>query len=493
MLIGPGAFQQDSGIAIKRVAELQTYTAASHAGQVIKVSDLAEAPNSFTWAYSVNGTWKSVYQQAIISYDPIAPTAMRVASLDNYVANASATPGTTGGYIALPFETGFDQSTANVADSNWMKRSSAPQTTVFGSEAIGNGYTILQAAIEMNGVSVPVYWSGSRSVAVTDGQAIALSDDILASAFGYANGIIPKGTKGWIKFETRLPSTASKIAITDRYMPIYDAANATAAQARAWQSISFDPAVTTLSSIDAVGAVRTVSGTATTQNKWKNPVLMGRPVDANAPCNCYIGDSETAGYSDDLQPAVLGVGYPGGIQLALTAAQRIPGMNFGAVGWKTLNSKPDARTGPWMKYFKTATVMLGTNDFDGAGVTATGVYNDLTAVINEVKAQGIPKVAVLKVPPRTSGTYATEGAQTTHPAYVQGGIVDQHNALIDAAGFDLVVDLSSVKGTVDPRKWYSGSGAPWTGDGIHGTRLMQRNRMGSELATALKSFFGIAA
>lgn len=188
----------------------------------------------------------------------------------------------------------------------------------------------------------------------------------------------------------------------------------------------------------------------------------------------------------------LNIRYPDGIQLSLPAAKRIPGMNFRAVGWKALNRKPDARTGPWMKYFKTATLMIGTNDFDGAGVTAAGVYNDLMSVVTEVKAQGIPKVAVLKVPPRTTGTYTTD-TQTTHAAYVQGGVVDQHNAMLDAAGLDLVVDMVSVKGTVDIRKRYAGSGSPWTSDGIHGVRLMQRNRMGAELITAFLSFFGIAA
>lgn len=487
--IGAGS----GGGVSKVLADLKTYKAADHAGQVIKVSDVAESPNTFTWAYSVSGTWKSVYLGTVISYDPIAPTALRVASLYNVVSNGSVSTGAeTDGYIAMPFIVGNDQSTVSLGDYNFMKRSSAP-ATVFGSETIGNSYMILQAAIEMNGYSNPVYFSGARSYLVADGLAEIVSDDILASKFGFANGIIPAGTKGWIKFETRLPSTTAKIGITDKYMPIFNDANAGTGQGSVWQSISYNPANTSLSSIDAVGAVRTVTGTAgTVQNKWKNPVLLGRPVNANAPSNFFNGDSETAGYSDDLQPAIQGVGYSGGIQLTLTTAQKIPCLNFGAVGWLTLNSKPDDRVGAWLKYCKTATVMLGTNDFDAAGVNPTTVYNSLVSVVNEMKTRGAQKVAVLKVPPRTTGTYATEAAQTTHTNYLAGAAVDQHNALIDAAGFDLVIDLTSTRGT-DTRKWYSGSGAPWTGDGIHGTRLMQRNRMGAEASTKLFSFFGIAA
>lgn len=489
LLIGSG------GGVSKLLADLKAYKAADHAGQVIKVSDVAEAPNTFTWAYSVNGTWKSVYQQTIISYDPITPTALRVASLYNVVSNGSVSTGAeTDGYIAMPFIVGNDQSTVSLGDYNFMKRSSAP-ATVFGSETIGNSYMILQAAIEMNGYSSPVYFSGARSYLVADGLAEIVSDDILANKFGFANGIIPAGTKGWIKFETRLPSTTAKIGITDKYMPIFNDANAGTGQGSVWQSISYNPANTSLSSIDAVGAVRTVTGTAgTVQNKWKNPILLGRPVNANAPSNFYNGDSETAGYSDDLQPAILGTGYPGGIQLALAAGKKMPSLNFAAVGWMTLNSKPDDRVGAWLKYCKTCTVMLGTNDLTATTTDAQTLFNSLSSVVAEMKSRAGSgsKCAVLKVPPRTTGSLATEDAQAIYSTYVSGGVNDQYSALIDAAGFDLVIDLASTRGT-DTRKWYSGSGAPWTGDGIHGTKTMQRNRMGPEALTKLSTFFGIAA
>lgn len=59
-----------SGYTQKTLAELQTYTAAAHLGQVIQVTDRAEAPNTFTWAYSVGTTWKSVYTQTVVSSDP---------------------------------------------------------------------------------------------------------------------------------------------------------------------------------------------------------------------------------------------------------------------------------------------------------------------------------------------------------------------------------------------------------------------------------------
>lgn len=55
----------------KTLADLQTFLAAENPGQVVKVTDRVDAPNTFTWAYSTGKTWKSVYTQEVVSTDPI--------------------------------------------------------------------------------------------------------------------------------------------------------------------------------------------------------------------------------------------------------------------------------------------------------------------------------------------------------------------------------------------------------------------------------------
>lgn len=113
MELNAGAFPKPgaggSGAAEKLLADLQAYKAADHPGQVVKVTDRPESPNTYTWAYSSGSTWKSVYTQAVISTDPAAgwdgkPLNNKMAELGHsFIANGQYS---TDGYRSYGVATG---------------------------------------------------------------------------------------------------------------------------------------------------------------------------------------------------------------------------------------------------------------------------------------------------------------------------------------------------------------------------------------------------
>lgn len=162
-----------SGAVEKTTAELQTYTASGHAGQVIKVTDRAETPNAFTWAYSTGTTWKSVYTQTTISTDPAPawnglPSGNIMTELGHsFIANGQQ-GATSDGYRSYGVATGAADDSGQVI----RRIGTAGAFGNGGDDTLQIGVRVDAAISAAKGGTVYV-WNGINDDALTVEQTIA--------------------------------------------------------------------------------------------------------------------------------------------------------------------------------------------------------------------------------------------------------------------------------------------------------------------------------
>lgn len=160
-----------------------------------------------------------------------------------------------------------------------------------GDQNPGNTTTIVSATLIhiSSGQYAPIYWGGSRTVTATNGQVKINSDDILPSAFPAltAGGIFPNAEQFAIKCVVKTPTGGN--------LPVGRFAAETGAQA-----ITFDAAVTTISTTDASGQF-TATGVATVvSTKGFGLVLEGPFVTGDPMTLVGVGDSIVEGVGSTL-------------------------------------------------------------------------------------------------------------------------------------------------------------------------------------------------
>jgi lysophospholipase L1-like esterase len=225
------------------------------------------------------------------------------------------------------------------------------------------------------------------------------------------------------------------------------------------------------------------------RNAGWHPIVIGRAASSSSKAISAIGDSITAGVGDTLQAN--GMGW---FQRAIKKFSANPGsINFGVAASFTDAGSTDSRILNLITKYTPdgVSVFYGTNDllFPASGVTASTVKAKIDNRVALIKAAGITKVSVSKLIACTTSTnnFADEAGQTaTNAQWILGGPVQQLNALIDAAGYDLLVNNTTIIG-VDPSKWKALN----TDEGLHPNALGHDNKATSN-ATAMEAFFNAA-
>lgn len=321
----------------------------------------------------------------------------------------------------------------------------------------GNSFTIVDAALqnEAGTISVPVYFGGSRSKVINDGDIDIKTDPIYALSFGLP--YYARNSVFYLKFKVLLPSAGANLPWGENYTP-YGTIHKVD-----W----FNSATTTPSSTDAIGNYTVSSGLAfTAGTNSVKPMCLGRPLNDNG-SYITIGDSISEGLNDTDTNAV-GKGFFKRATRSASNDDYLPSLNFGVHGIVCSTQNGSTYTRTYMKYAKYAVLELGTNGIDTIPL-ATHQTN-FSGLINNLRAVSVKKIIVQKLLARTTSTdsWATEVNQTPYSAaWDTGGMYEQINAWYDtllAGGtIDYINDRSSVVSNSDTRFWKAG----YTNDGIH--------------------------
>jgi len=148
----------------------------------------------------------------------------------------------------------------------------------------GNAVTIESVALEsanvhMSNQSVPMTFSGGRSIVLANGDVNIKTDEVLPAAFGVSSFV--QGDLFYIKIMWSVASAGHKIPVARRYNENNNLLMNGTVTFRSW---TYDPAVTTPSSIDSVNvwtSTPTVTGTAATpitSQVGPCPIIIGRLV-----------------------------------------------------------------------------------------------------------------------------------------------------------------------------------------------------------------------
>lgn len=343
---------------------------------------------------------------------------------------------------------------ASGAVSRLVVSFSAPYMKNDGSTALldlPNNLPIESAALEMNGASVPVTFFGGvfRDRTILADDVDIQADEILPAAFGLTE--FAPGQKLYVRVKFLHP------AGVDGFTPFSERRTESDAGA---QYLVFDPAATTVSSVDGTGPFTITGAAPVSQTRGYSPILLGEFVGAGVALVAR-GDSITVGEVDDLtQPN--GNGW---FQRMAKLFSTPPAtLNLARSGAKSAAATADPRLTALYSYAHAGVILYGTNDFGATGtdaLTAT-VLDNIATIASQMRARGVAVVGLVKLPPRTTGTFATEAGQTVPAGWGAGSRPIAFNAALDSGPGDFVVPMNSVRGT-NVYKWPAGT----SHDGVH--------------------------
>jgi lysophospholipase L1-like esterase len=339
---------------------------------------------------------------------------------------------------------------------------------------------IVRCALECNGVSVPVTFSGSRSVSIPVSSNTATakfeSDDILPLSFG-----LPKFTRGsevFIRMEASAVPSINRVIMMYRY----DKSSAN-------RAVQYNPSNTSVN-IDSIGAL-TVTGSDFIEWTAGNTTeiaagLVGPFVGADQPVWGALGDSIATGDSDF---GPLADDISGFVQRSMFDVDLVSNpvalLKMTIAGYKL--SQVVSLINQFSAWFPYATHWfeeLGTNDITAvAGTTSLSVMqsNKLT-VWNTLRSAGAQRIYTMDYLPRTTGSYATEAAQTVVSSdYNIGGLTDQLSSWFTTKVSDGTLNgklrLVAPYG-INPYVWSPSA----TSDGLHPNQSMHI-QMAAEMRT----------
>jgi lysophospholipase L1-like esterase len=401
--------------------------------------------------------------QALTVPASTAPAAgtYRVAAQRNVMQNTTlAIPGTNPKQAFVwPATIGSgDRTKLRVSVGNWSLADATGDTNT------GNSIIIESAVLTLTstGEFTPIFWGGLRSNTLADGLVKLNSDDILPSAFPSltAGGVMPNLSAFQVKGIVK-PSAAGGKIPTGRW------GNETGCQC-----IQFDAAVTTVSTVDAIGNFTLVSGTAfTTSTKGFSFVLEGPFVS---------GDPTTyVGYGDSIVEAVGAALVAGGTwfnnaatTLGAAYLQSALGGQSQIMFWKSVNIN---------SYVGLGSVLMdntGTNTQGGVMYYPLPYYNARQAGVRAIVRPS------LNVRSTSTDNWATNGNQTASLVYPDSDSIALQ-ALANAGFVDLYYKMNAVRDTGD--KWLTnGVAQTYTPDGVH-QQAAGNSLMASELVTQLNS------
>jgi hypothetical protein len=400
--------------------------------------------------------------QALTAPASTAPAAgtWRVAAQRNVVHNASLSIAGTLPYLAFrwPAVIGSGARTKlRVSAGNWWINDAA------GDNNTGNAITVESAVLVLvsTGEFAPIFWSGSRSVTLTDGQVKLNSDEILPSAFPSlaAGGVIPNLAQFEVRGKVKCASGAK--------LPVGRWGNENGAQC-----LQYDAAVTTMSAVDAIG-VFTFTGTAAiVPTKGFSFVLEGPPVSGDPIAVVGFGDSIVEGVGSlvftgswfNKAATSLGAAY---LQIALGGQSQ-------TMFWKSVNAYSFAA--------------LGNVLVDNTGTNSQGIIMQYPLVYAKARAAGIRYILrpSLNVRSTSTDSFATNANQTATLVYIDY-TSDGLASLAQSGLVDAFYKMNAVRDTGD--KWLTnGVAQTYTVDGTH-----QQPAGDDLMATELQTYLVAAA
>lgn len=334
-----------------------------------------------------------------------------------------------------------------------------------------NSFSVVKMAIEKDGQSssVPITFSGSRTLTINPGDTDVQSDQLLPASFGIAQ--FTRGDKYWIRLELAVPSSGltfpqGALTYTNQGFPgsvglILGSNSSYAAPVDSYGTMSF-------------------SGNQGTN--WINftnpfmPLILGSFVSGDPKTIIGAGDSIVNGSGDTTN----GYGILGSFSQALFDADRvsnpIAGANFGSSGatgsaWATTNG---SKVRQYLKYAKYMMEEHGTNSFLSAGGSSTTAQSLSQYIWSAFTAVGGLTIVRPKLLPRMLNDSASTNTFLTplNSCWQSGGGAYAFNAWLDTQASSVTVmqktsmRAGSTEGTTAFYQW-TPSAATYTADGTH--------------------------
>lgn len=321
-----------------------------------------------------------------------------------------------------------------------------------------NGYTIESVAIEYNGTSAPVTFSGGRSKVINAGDTDIQSDPLLPSAFGLSSFV--RGSSGFVRLMLTFATPSTDQIANSGITLIGDTQR------------KYDPSkVSVTNGVDGTGAINYsminggVNGTdAVAIGSYMTPAVLGKYVAGDGAAWISIGDSKTYGTGDAATvQGVLGLSrayFPDPTLAANAISNWNIGVNSGAaIEWA--GGTPSLLT-TYLKYFKYAIEAYGTNAANAAASQA---------IHAQLRTAGVQKILRTSLTPRTTSTdnWVTEVNQTTVSGWSPGGTIDIFEQAMQAlVAADLTyIDTLAVRGSTHWLWIVTGAAFYSTADGLH--------------------------
>jgi hypothetical protein len=409
--------------ATKTLVDLQTFLAASNPGQVVKVTDRAESPYSYTWAYSDGVTWKSVYKRDLVSTDPGSISEIKVGSLWNPMfMDVDTNFQELYGYVTSTVHVMGDEPATHLIP-NFINCFLNRDRTDGLLTNTGNSQPVQKLALHIDGApkAALVYWNGSRAYTIADGAADINADEVPASAFGLDE--IPGGSRVQAKLYILHAGPAS--------VPY---SNRNPAEGFNTNMLRFTPGdgtngTTAMSDTDLPGAF-TWTGTEPVQRSGGYyPFILARHKSRKAVALIVEGTSITAAVRD----AADVLGGPAWFQRGIKMFTVKPGaFNFAVSGSHVYAGINDPRWSAYYKYCTGAMIEYPTNDIPA--MTAAQLKTAVDRRRDRMVDNGIPlnKIAAALPIAYTTGDYTTEAGQSPQPGWGIGEVAQQFKGLMRA-------------------------------------------------------------
>lgn len=325
-----------------------------------------------------------------------------------------------------------------------------------------NNITIVSAALEREtGVaeSVPITFTGSRSVTITPGTGVE-SDVILPTAFTGLS-VFPNEGVFWVRIRLSVTTAGHEIPISRWSSEVAGGAF----------MLTYDPASGgSISNIDATGVMTQSKATTISTSRGYSGIVLGTYASGDPITAMGLGDSLTEGTS-----------VTSGAFLNKAAnANGWPFLEFAAGGSKAPDVSEVAHWKPFLAYARVLLDSWDTNDV----ARLLHRYTIWDAFRNTYNGD---KVAIIGLPPRTTSTdsWVTEGNQSIFAGRTYPGSLEYVRLSAYAMGFaDYYLPNVAARGT-DQTKWIVNGAANYgTGDGTHQTAATD-NLMATALGTLM--------
>lgn len=321
-----------------------------------------------------------------------------------------------------------------------------------------SGYTIEAIALEYNGTSAPITFSGLRSKVINSGDTDILSDPLLPSAFGLTK--FARGSTAYIRGLITFSNPATDTAPNSYFW----------SRDQSSSGVAYNPALVTVTNgVDSTGQVTVTGGAAGDQaflGSYIMPAVLGRYIAGDPGTWITIGDSKTFGIGDTA--TTIGVQ---GLSRAFfpdptLPANGISNWNIGVSGgvaqaWQL--GTPSLLTA-YLKYAKYAIENYGTNGTNFSWEQS--IYTQLLAggVRQIIRTSLTPKVA-----DPTADNYASETFQIPSSGWSNGGSTDVFEQALKAlvSSTFTYIDTAAVRGSTHWLWITNGTAFYSTVDGLH--------------------------